>query len=51
MQISPKYNPQETENKWYAHWMEKGNCSFANRIDKNQYLIYLTITPATKRPI
>lgn len=24
MQISPKYNPQETENKWYAHWMEKG---------------------------
>jgi len=24
MQISPKYNPQETENKWYAYWMEKG---------------------------
>ncbi len=24
MEISKKYNPQETENKWYAHWMEKG---------------------------
>ncbi|MEI6695488.1 MAG: valine--tRNA ligase [Bacteroidota bacterium] len=24
MQISPKYNPQETENKWYAYWMGKG---------------------------
>jgi valyl-tRNA synthetase len=24
MQISPKYNPQETENKWYSFWMEKG---------------------------
>ncbi len=24
MEISSKYNPQESENKWYSHWMEKG---------------------------
>ena len=21
--ISPKYNPAEVEDKWYAHWMDK----------------------------
>ncbi len=24
MDIAPKYNPAEIENKWYSHWMEKG---------------------------
>lgn len=24
MEISSKYNPATTEDKWYAHWMEKG---------------------------
>lgn len=24
MSISTKYTPQEIEDKWYAHWMEKG---------------------------
>jgi valyl-tRNA synthetase len=24
MSISTKYNPQETEQKWYSYWMEKG---------------------------
>ncbi|WP_299288133.1 valine--tRNA ligase [uncultured Mucilaginibacter sp.] len=24
MQISTKYNPKETENKWYQYWMEHG---------------------------
>lgn len=24
MSISTKYNPQETENKWYSYWLEKG---------------------------
>ena len=23
MEISTRYNPKETEDKWYAHWMEK----------------------------
>jgi valyl-tRNA synthetase len=23
MSLSTKYNPQETENKWYSYWMEK----------------------------
>ena len=23
MELSTRYNPQETENKWYSHWMEK----------------------------
>lgn len=23
MELSTRYNPQETENKWYGHWMEK----------------------------
>ncbi|MBR9922671.1 MAG: valine--tRNA ligase [Bacteroidetes bacterium] len=24
MSLSTRYNPKETENKWYEHWMEKG---------------------------
>ncbi len=24
MDIAPKYNPAEIEDKWYSHWMEKG---------------------------
>src|SRR5210317_2228037 len=23
MQLSTRYNPQETENKWYEYWLEK----------------------------
>ena len=23
MALSTRYNPQETEAKWYGHWMEK----------------------------
>ena len=23
MSLSSRYNAEETENKWYAHWMEK----------------------------
>jgi len=24
MELSTRYSPQETEGKWYAHWMQKG---------------------------
>ena len=24
MELAKKYNPNEIEKKWYAHWMEKG---------------------------
>jgi valyl-tRNA synthetase len=24
MELSTRYNPQETEGRWYQHWMEKG---------------------------
>ena len=24
MSLSSRYNAEDTEKKWYAHWMEKG---------------------------
>ncbi|MCS6973384.1 MAG: valine--tRNA ligase [Cyclobacteriaceae bacterium] len=41
MSLSSKYNPAETESKWYARWMEKG--FFRGRVnpDKQPYCIVI----------
>ncbi|MCX6232507.1 MAG: valine--tRNA ligase [Bacteroidetes bacterium] len=40
MQISPKYNPKETEDKWYAYWMKK-NYFHSEPNDKIPYTIVI----------
>lgn len=37
MEIASKYNPAQTEDKWYAYWMEKGFL--------NQYQTIVSHTP------
>jgi valyl-tRNA synthetase len=40
MEIASKYNPQQTEDKWYQYWMEKG---FFNSVpdDREPYTIVI----------
>lgn len=40
MQISEKYNPQETENKWYQYWL-KNNYFHSEPNDKPPYTIVI----------
>lgn len=40
MQISEKYNPQETENKWYSYWLEN-NYFHSEPNDKPPYTIVI----------
>ncbi|WP_027376155.1 valine--tRNA ligase [Kaistella palustris] len=40
MQISDKYSPQETENKWYAYWL-KNNYFHSEPNDKPPYTIVI----------
>ena len=35
MELSTRYNPQETEGKWYKHWMEKNY--FHSEPDERDY--------------
>lgn len=39
--LSTKYNPAEVENKWYAHWMEKGFFHSEPNSKKESYCIVI----------
>lgn len=41
MSISTKYNPQEVEDKWYAHWMEKGYFKAKANPDKEPFTVVI----------
>src|SRR5678810_454526 len=41
MSLSTKYNPAETENKWYQYWMEKGFFHTVPSADKEPYSIVI----------
>ena len=43
MPISTKYNPSETESKWYKFWME--NKMFSSKVDHNQEPYTIVIPP------
>ncbi len=41
MSISTKYTPQEIEDKWYAHWMDKGYFKAKANPDKEPFTIVI----------
>ncbi len=41
MEISTKYDPTQTEDKWYQHWMEKGYFKAKVNPDKEPYSIVI----------
>ncbi len=41
MSLSTKYNPAETENKWYQYWMEQGFFHAEPSSDKEPYSIVI----------
>ncbi|OEK06227.1 valine--tRNA ligase [Roseivirga misakiensis] len=41
MSISAKYNPQEVEDKWYSHWMEKGYFKAKANPDKEPFTVVI----------
>ncbi len=41
MELSKTYNPHETENKWYAHWLNKGFFAAKPNPDKKPYTILI----------
>jgi valyl-tRNA synthetase len=41
MALSTKYNPAETENKWYQYWMEQGFFHAEPSADKEPYSIVI----------
>ena len=41
MSISTKYNPQAIEDKWYAHWMEKGYFKAKVNPDKEPFTVVI----------
>src|SRR5260221_12852474 len=41
MSLSTKYNPAETENKWYQYWMEQGFFHAEPSADKEPYSIVI----------
>ena len=41
MSLSTKYNPNEIEDKWYAHWMEKGYFHGKVNLQKEPYSIVI----------
>jgi len=43
MNLNPKYNPQEIEDKWYAHWMQKNY--FASKVDNTKKPYTIVIPP------
>jgi valyl-tRNA synthetase len=43
MTLATKYNPQEIEDKWYAHWMQQN--LFASKPNKNKEAYTIVIPP------
>ncbi|WP_194777473.1 valine--tRNA ligase [Pararhodonellum marinum] len=43
MSLATKYNPEETESKWYAYWMENG--FFNSKIDHSREPYTIVIPP------
>src|ERR1051325_9333456 len=41
MSLSTKYNPAETEDKWYQYWMEQGFFHAEPSSDKEPYSIVI----------
>jgi valyl-tRNA synthetase len=41
MELSKTYNPHETENKWYAHWLKSGFFKAKPNPDKKPYTILI----------
>lgn len=41
MSISAKYSPEQVEDKWYQHWMEKGYFNSSPNPDKEPYTIVI----------
>ena len=41
MTISTKYQPQQVEDKWYQHWLERGYFKSNPNPDKQPYAIVI----------